>query len=94
MKKTQLWSEAESKLFLDLMKKYHNDFVQIAEELNRTYSQVRSHYYNLFRKPKSTSLNKQTKQKPQESGKNKQKQKVKKKNKSEHYSYIIFDELE
>ncbi|CAL5979567.1 SANT/Myb_domain [Hexamita inflata] len=86
MKKTQLWTEADSKLFLELSKKYHNDFHQIAEEMHRTYSQVRSHHYNLQRKPSKS-----------ESEKPKDKKKVSKKNSrqgKQHYSYIIFDDID
>ncbi|CAL5979577.1 SANT/Myb_domain [Hexamita inflata] len=88
MKKTQLWTEADSKLFLELSKKYHNDFHQIAEEMHRTYSQVRSHHYNLQRKP---SKSESEKPKP------KDKKKVSKKNSrqgKQHYSYIIFDDID
>ncbi|CAL6082459.1 SANT/Myb_domain [Hexamita inflata] len=51
MKFGQPWSEEEMNVFRDLIKKYHNDFRQIADEMNRSYSQIRSQYYNLHRKP-------------------------------------------
>ncbi|CAL6033878.1 SANT/Myb_domain [Hexamita inflata] len=86
MKKTQLWTEADSKLFLELSKKYHNDFHQVAEEMHRTYSQVRSHHYNLQRKSS----------KSESEPKEKQKQKAQKQSEKEkeHFSFIIFDDMD
>ncbi|CAL6083895.1 SANT/Myb_domain [Hexamita inflata] len=52
MKQTQLWSEEECKRFVALSKQYFNDFYQIAAEMNRSYSQIRSHYYNIVRQTK------------------------------------------
>ncbi|CAL6101817.1 SANT/Myb_domain [Hexamita inflata] len=51
MKSGQLWTENEVEQYQDLIEKYSTDFRQIAMEMNRTYSQIRSHYYNLQRKP-------------------------------------------
>ncbi|CAL6046241.1 SANT/Myb_domain [Hexamita inflata] len=51
MKSGQLWTENEVEQYQDLIEKYSTDFRQIAIEMNRTYSQIRSHYYNLQRKP-------------------------------------------
>ncbi|CAL6046225.1 SANT/Myb_domain [Hexamita inflata] len=56
MKNGQLWTEKEVELFQDLFEKYNTDFRQIAIEMNRTYSQIRSHYYNLQRKPNVRAL--------------------------------------
>ncbi|CAL6082495.1 SANT/Myb_domain [Hexamita inflata] len=50
MKSGQLWTENEVEQYQDLIEKYSTDFRQIAIEMNRTYSQIRSHYYNLQRK--------------------------------------------
>ncbi|CAL6090474.1 SANT/Myb_domain [Hexamita inflata] len=42
------WSEEEDQLFDQLYKKYKNNFREIARNFKtRTYSQIRSHYYNL-----------------------------------------------
>ncbi|CAL5979584.1 SANT/Myb_domain [Hexamita inflata] len=87
MKKTQLWTEADSKLFLELSKKYHNDFHQIAEEMHRTYSQVRSHHYNLQRKPSKSESEKPNNIKKQKAQKQSEKEK-------EQFSYIIFDDID
>ncbi|CAL6082489.1 SANT/Myb_domain [Hexamita inflata] len=51
MKSGQLWTENEVEQYQDLIEKYSTDFRQIAIEMNRTYNQIRSHYYNLQRKP-------------------------------------------
>ncbi|CAL5971496.1 SANT/Myb_domain [Hexamita inflata] len=51
MKITQPWTSEDLELLHYLMKKYHTDFRQIAIEMNRTYSQVRSQYYNQHRQP-------------------------------------------
>ncbi|CAL6021670.1 Conserved_hypothetical protein [Hexamita inflata] len=49
------WTEDEQKCFEHYLKLYHTDFRLIAELLpNRTYTQVRSHYYNQI---KSKELN-------------------------------------
>ncbi|CAL6046075.1 SANT/Myb_domain [Hexamita inflata] len=41
------WSEEENDEFLHLIHVYQKDFQYIANEMNKTYNQVRSHYYNL-----------------------------------------------
>ncbi|CAL6033888.1 SANT/Myb_domain [Hexamita inflata] len=87
MKKTQLWTEADSKLFLELSKKYHNDFHQIAEEMHRTYSQVRSHHYNLQRKSSKSESEKPKEKKKQKAQKQSEKE-------QEHFSFIIFDDMD
>ncbi|CAL6046249.1 SANT/Myb_domain [Hexamita inflata] len=56
MKNRQLWTENEVEQFRDLFEKYNTDFRQIAKEMNRTYNQIRSHYYNLQRKPNVRAL--------------------------------------
>ncbi|CAL6046251.1 SANT/Myb_domain [Hexamita inflata] len=56
MKSGQLWTENEVEQYQDLIEKYITDFRQIAIEMNRTYSQIRSHYYNLQRKPNVRAL--------------------------------------
>ncbi|CAL6101699.1 SANT/Myb_domain [Hexamita inflata] len=83
MKNTQLWSEEDCKQFIELTKKYFEDFYQIAIEMNRSYSQIRSHFYNLYRKPK---VNK-------EEGREKIQQKKQKKVLMKN-SYIIFDDIQ
>ncbi|CAL6101815.1 SANT/Myb_domain [Hexamita inflata] len=50
MKYRQIWTENEVEQYQDLFKKFSTDFRQIAIEMNRTYNQIRSHYYNLQRK--------------------------------------------
>ncbi|CAL6102299.1 SANT/Myb_domain [Hexamita inflata] len=47
MKTGQVWTEEDNIVFKDLIQKYHKDFRQVASEMNRTYTQVRSHYYNI-----------------------------------------------
>ncbi|CAL6083897.1 SANT/Myb_domain [Hexamita inflata] len=81
MKKTQLWTEEDCKQFIILSKKYHNDFQQIADEMNRSYSQIRSHYYNLKRKPKVD-------------GKDSNDKKGKAKQTQQEQPFIIFDDLQ
>ncbi|CAL5977430.1 SANT/Myb_domain [Hexamita inflata] len=83
MKKTQLWSEEDCKQFVELTKKYFEDFYQIAIEMNRSYSQIRSHFYNLYRKPHVK----------QEAVRDKQQQKKQKKVLMKN-SYIIFDDIQ
>ncbi|CAL6088912.1 SANT/Myb_domain [Hexamita inflata] len=39
------WSEEENSEFLHLIHVYQKDFQYIANEMNKTYNQVRSHYY-------------------------------------------------
>ncbi|CAL6012737.1 SANT/Myb_domain [Hexamita inflata] len=82
MKYNQAWSEEDCQQFIVLMKQYHNDFKQIATEMNRTYSQIRSHYYNLLRKPKTEQKEKEQKTKPKKIKPQQQLQ-----------QYIIFDDF-
>ncbi|CAL5991072.1 SANT/Myb_domain [Hexamita inflata] len=63
MKQMQSWTNEDIDQFVDLVKQYHKDFRQIALEMNRTYNQVRSQYYNLHRK---SDTPKQSKQAPVE----------------------------
>ncbi|CAL5979599.1 SANT/Myb_domain [Hexamita inflata] len=81
MKQTKLWTEEDCKQFIILSKKYHNDFRQIADEMNRSYSQIRSHYYNLKRKPKVD-------------GNDSNDKKVKAKQTLQEQPFIIFDDLQ
>ncbi|CAL6023592.1 Myb-like_DNA-binding domain-containing protein [Hexamita inflata] len=49
MSKRQLtkWSEEEQQLFDQLLLQYKRNFKMIAQQIpNRSYNQVRSHYYN------------------------------------------------
>ncbi|CAL6102329.1 SANT/Myb_domain [Hexamita inflata] len=41
------WTEEENDEFLHLIHVYYKDFQYIANEMNKTYNQVRSHYYNI-----------------------------------------------
>ncbi|CAL6046111.1 SANT/Myb_domain [Hexamita inflata] len=50
MSKHQRWTAEEDKLFYKLLKLYNNDFQAISEQLNKSYNQVRSHYYNIEKK--------------------------------------------
>ncbi|CAL6088898.1 SANT/Myb_domain [Hexamita inflata] len=50
MSKHQRWTAEEDKLFYKLLKLYNNDFQVISEQLNKSYNQVRSHYYNIEKK--------------------------------------------
>ncbi|CAL6023582.1 Conserved_hypothetical protein [Hexamita inflata] len=44
------WTDAEEQMFLDMLKRYSTDFRLIASMLpDRTYNQVRAHYYNRAR---------------------------------------------
>ncbi|CAL6046221.1 SANT/Myb_domain [Hexamita inflata] len=62
MKYGQVWTEEDLQQFLDLFEKYDTDFRQIAQEMNRTYSQIRSHYYNLLRKPSNPARKREEKE--------------------------------
>ncbi|CAL6088917.1 SANT/Myb_domain [Hexamita inflata] len=48
------WSEEENDDFLRLIHVYQKDFQYIANEMNKSYNQVRSHYYNLNSKTERT----------------------------------------
>ncbi|CAL6044708.1 Conserved_hypothetical protein [Hexamita inflata] len=51
------WSNEEQKLFEYYIKLYQTDFHLIAELLpNRTYSQVRSHFYNELKRKQNFQL--------------------------------------
>ncbi|CAL6050443.1 SANT/Myb_domain [Hexamita inflata] len=41
------WTESENALFFKLLSVYGKDFQQIAECMNKSYTQVRSHFYNI-----------------------------------------------
>ncbi|CAL6088897.1 SANT/Myb_domain [Hexamita inflata] len=41
------WSEYENSQFFKLLSAYGKDFQQIAECMNKSYTQVRSHFYNI-----------------------------------------------
>ncbi|CAL6102367.1 SANT/Myb_domain [Hexamita inflata] len=57
---TKRWSEQENNLFFRLLQLYQKDFQYIAQQMDKTYTQVRSHYYNLEIKS-SKSMQKQEK---------------------------------
>ncbi|CAL6050393.1 SANT/Myb_domain [Hexamita inflata] len=44
---TKRWSEQENSQFFHLLQLYQKDFQYIAQQMKKTYTQVRSHYYNL-----------------------------------------------
>ncbi|CAL6088926.1 SANT/Myb_domain [Hexamita inflata] len=54
------WSEEENDEFLHLIHVYQKDFQYIANEMNKTYNQVRSHYYNLNSKTERTQNRQQS----------------------------------
>ncbi|CAL6082460.1 SANT/Myb_domain [Hexamita inflata] len=64
MKIVQVWTSEEMEVFKDLIDEYQNDFRQIAQEMNRTYNQIRSQYYNLQRKPARRVQKTEAKQAP------------------------------
>ncbi|CAL6050397.1 SANT/Myb_domain [Hexamita inflata] len=49
------WSESENKQFLFLLSVYQKDFEYIAQQMNKTYNQVRSHFYNIQSKDRYKS---------------------------------------
>ncbi|CAL6046027.1 SANT/Myb_domain [Hexamita inflata] len=44
---TKRWSEQENSQFFRLLQLYQKDFQYIAQQMDKTYTQVRSHYYNM-----------------------------------------------
>ncbi|CAL6102315.1 SANT/Myb_domain [Hexamita inflata] len=48
MHTNQRWTETEDIEFRKLLNRYQNDFMLIAERMNKSYNQVRSHYYNVY----------------------------------------------
>ncbi|CAL6102335.1 SANT/Myb_domain [Hexamita inflata] len=44
------WYDAENEEFARLLHIFKKDFNAISERMNKTYTQVRSHYYNLEQK--------------------------------------------
>ncbi|CAL6050489.1 SANT/Myb_domain [Hexamita inflata] len=50
MSKNHRWTAEEDYLFYKLLRLYNNDFQVISEQLNKSYNQVRSHYYNIEKK--------------------------------------------
>ncbi|CAL6102317.1 SANT/Myb_domain [Hexamita inflata] len=47
MHTNQRWTDAENHEFRRLFSRYPRDFMLIAERMDKSYSQVRSHYYNI-----------------------------------------------
>ncbi|CAL5972276.1 SANT/Myb_domain [Hexamita inflata] len=45
-----LWTEEENKQYLKLLHMYGKDFYQILLSMDKSYSQVRSHFYNIQNK--------------------------------------------
>ncbi|CAL5992453.1 SANT/Myb_domain [Hexamita inflata] len=45
-----LWTEEENKQYLKLLHMYGKDFYQISLSMDKSYSQVRSHFYNIQNK--------------------------------------------
>ncbi|CAL6050441.1 SANT/Myb_domain [Hexamita inflata] len=79
MSKHQRWTAEEDQLFYKLLKLYNNDFQVISEQLNKSYNQVRSHYYNIEKK--LSKLN-ETEQSSVQSNSDQNKQ---------FYNFIVFD---
>ncbi|CAL6116608.1 SANT/Myb_domain [Hexamita inflata] len=48
------WSETEKEQFIHLIHVYQKDFQYIAQRMDKTYTQVRSHYYNVNQKAKTS----------------------------------------
>ncbi|CAL6046029.1 SANT/Myb_domain [Hexamita inflata] len=48
------WSEADKDQFAYLFHIYQKDFEYIAQRMGKTYTQVRSHYYNINSKAKTS----------------------------------------
>ncbi|CAL6050491.1 SANT/Myb_domain [Hexamita inflata] len=44
------WTAEEDALFQTLLYLYYRDFQVISEQMNKSYNQVRSHYYNKVKK--------------------------------------------
>ncbi|CAL6046053.1 SANT/Myb_domain [Hexamita inflata] len=57
MHTNQRWTEAENYEFIQQQKVYPRDFIQIAEKMNKSYSQVRSHFYNIEKKARDLKFN-------------------------------------
>ncbi|CAL6050421.1 Homeobox-like_domain superfamily [Hexamita inflata] len=53
----QRWTEAENNEFKLQLKVYPGDFMQVAKKMNKSYSQVRSHFYNIEKKARDLKLN-------------------------------------
>ncbi|CAL6046031.1 SANT/Myb_domain [Hexamita inflata] len=49
------WSDAENEEFVRLLHIFQKDFNAISERMNKTYTQIRSHYYNLKQREKKTT---------------------------------------
>ncbi|CAL6023858.1 SANT/Myb_domain [Hexamita inflata] len=52
---TQYWTDYEEQLFQTLFKQYQRKFKKYVPYFNRTYDQIRSHYYNMLKKQKRQS---------------------------------------
>ncbi|CAL6088905.1 SANT/Myb_domain [Hexamita inflata] len=73
------WSEYENAQFFKLLNAYGKDFQQIAECMNKSYTQVRSHFYNIQVKQSKT-----LKEEPQE-------YRSLQKNQHLKFHFIVFD---
>ncbi|CAL6102343.1 SANT/Myb_domain [Hexamita inflata] len=57
MHTNQRWTDAENHEFRRLFNKYPRDFMLIAERMNKSYNQVRSHYYNIQKRERDIKTN-------------------------------------
>ncbi|CAL6046091.1 SANT/Myb_domain [Hexamita inflata] len=53
MHTNQRWTETEDIEFRKLINRYQNDFMLIAERMDKSYNQVRSHYYNVQKRQRN-----------------------------------------
>lgn len=52
IKKTK-WTDEEVKTFEELFPKYHLNFTLYQQHLNRSFGQIKSHYYNKLKKDRT-----------------------------------------
>ncbi|CAL6046089.1 SANT/Myb_domain [Hexamita inflata] len=57
MRTNQRWTEVENHEFRRLFNRYPRDFALIAEKMNKSYNQVRSHYYNIQKRERDIKSN-------------------------------------
>ncbi|CAL5994778.1 Myb domain [Hexamita inflata] len=54
-KKCVSWTEEEQQIFFKCLEVYGNDFYSYTYHLNRTHSQIKSHYHNWLKQHKFTT---------------------------------------
>ncbi|CAL6050447.1 SANT/Myb_domain [Hexamita inflata] len=83
-KATKRWTAEEDQLFSALLDLYCRDFQAISEQMNKSYNQVRSHYYNLEKKHQMQKLRtKYVESQTDDSNKDKK----------DAYQFIVFDSV-